>query len=102
LCAPRYFSERVSPGIHDVASQKEAFKSWKEQFLHARFLKREKKIRRQQERDEQRKKVEAEKERKVHAKTRSDMIVKYFSESIGGKVHDTAAKKEAYGTWKEQ
>jgi hypothetical protein len=39
---------------------------------------------------------------KVHIKTRSDMLVKYFSEKVSPAVHDLAAKKEGFGAWKEQ
>jgi hypothetical protein len=39
---------------------------------------------------------------KVHSKTRSDVIVKYFSEKVNPGIHDKAAKKEGFGNWKEQ
>ena len=44
-----------------------------------------------------RKHAEIMKERQVHAKTRSDMIVKFFSEKISPAIHDKAGKKEAFG-----
>jgi hypothetical protein len=33
----------------------------------------------------------------VHAKTRGDIIVKYFSDCVSPQLHDSAAKKEAFG-----
>jgi hypothetical protein len=33
----KYFSEKVSPAVHDAAAKKEAFASWKEQFIHHRY-----------------------------------------------------------------
>ena len=45
--------------------------------------------------------AELAKERKIHAKTRSDMVIKLFSEKISPEIHDRAAKKEGLGVWKE-
>jgi hypothetical protein len=39
---------------------------------------------------------------KVHVKTRQGMMIKYFSDRISPAVHDSAAKKEGFGVWKEQ
>jgi hypothetical protein len=36
----------------------------------------------------------------IETKSRSDMIVKYFSEKVSPAVHDVASKKEAFGDWK--
>jgi hypothetical protein len=86
----KYFSNRVSPGVHDVAGKKEGFGLWKEEFLHERYV------------IEERRRLEQHaKERKLHQKTRSDLIVKYFSEKVAPGVHHVAAKKEGFGVWKE-
>jgi hypothetical protein len=53
--------------------------------------------------EQQRKELEEQrKERLVHLKTRSDMMVKYFSEKVSPGVHDVAMKKEGFGVWKEE
>jgi hypothetical protein len=57
---------------------------------------------RTQEWDENRRKAEAIMEKKIHMKTRSDIMIKYFSDCVCPAVHDVAMKKEAWGIWKEQ
>jgi hypothetical protein len=37
----RYFSEKVCPGVHDVAMKKEGFTYWKHEWSHWKFQKRE-------------------------------------------------------------
>jgi hypothetical protein len=37
----KYFSEKVSPAVHDGAVRKEGFGVWKEQFLRVGFAKME-------------------------------------------------------------
>jgi hypothetical protein len=90
----KMFSEKISPGVHDIAAKKEAFGVWQEEFMHRSYKIREENLR-----------LEAEKENarrhESHAATRSDMIVKLFSEKISPGVHDIAAKKEAFGVWQE-
>jgi hypothetical protein len=100
----KLFSEKISPGVHDLAAKKEGFGAWKEQFMHASFevqqdkLKRENKAR---EEAEARRLEEERQERALHNKTRGDMVVKLFSEKISPGIHDIAAKKEAFGLLKE-
>jgi hypothetical protein len=102
----KYFSEKVAPGVHDVAAKKENFGMWKEGFLHEKFVKNEKTLKKEMlEREENARKRRAEehkKERKLHAKTRSDVIVKYFSEKVSPNVYGVAVLKEGFGIWKEQ
>ena len=97
----KYFSERVSPGVHDGAAKKEGFGEWKEQFMHESFEEREKQSRATREEDIRRHKDEHAKERKVHVKTRSTMMIKYFSEKINPKMHDVAAEKMVLSAWGE-
>jgi hypothetical protein len=97
----KYFSEKVNPGLHDGAARKEAFGIWKEGFLHHRFEKHEEFLKQEAEKREAREREERGKELRVHAKTRKDMLIKYFSESISPKIHDAAAVKEGFGVWKE-
>jgi hypothetical protein len=49
-----------------------------------------------------RREMEHKLEREIHNISRSDMMVKYFSEKVAPGVHDAAAKKEGFGVWKEQ
>ena len=51
---------------------------------------------------EKRELEEQEKEQALHMKTRSDMIIKMFSEKVSPGVYDAAAKKEGFGVWKEE
>jgi hypothetical protein len=70
----KYFSEKVSPGVHDVAAKKEGFGEWKEQFLHSLYMLREEKIR------EEEAMARGEKVHEViqgHMQTRSHIVVKY-------------------------
>jgi hypothetical protein len=98
----KYFSERVSPGIHDVAAKKEGFGTWKEQFMQDRYAKQEELRIQEMEARESRMREEERKERKVHAKTRSDMIIKYFAENSSfRRIYAVAEKKEGFGVWKE-
>jgi len=100
----KYFAEKVSPAVHDVASKKEAFGYWKEEFIHQNFEDQEKghqQALREKHEAEARRLQEQALERKIHKKTRSDMMIKYFSEKISPAVHDKAVKKEGFGIWKE-
>jgi hypothetical protein len=85
----KYFSEKVAPGVHDVAARKEGFGVWKEDFIHDSYAK-----------EEAKRLTQLKLERKLHKSTRSSMMIKYFSEKVGP-VHDRAAKKEGFGAWKE-
>jgi len=87
----KYFSEKVAPGVHDVAAKKEAMTIWEKEYIHLNY-----KI------DEARRAEQRAKEKKLHNKTRSDMMVKLFSEKISPAVHDLACKKEGWGIMKEQ
>jgi len=97
----KYFSSNVSPGIHDKAAKQEAFGVWKEDFMTLCYAKREREMKRITEEAAERKAEEERKERNLHLKTRSDMIVKLFAEKVNPGLHDSAAKKEGYGVWKE-
>jgi hypothetical protein len=90
----KYFAERVSPELHDVAATKEAFGAWNEEFIHNHYAELTAGLRNDRE--------EAVKAHEVRIKTRSDMIVKYFSERVSPALHDTAAKKEVFGVWNEE
>jgi hypothetical protein len=105
----KLFSEKVSPGIHDVAAKKEAFGVWNEQFMHHQFMKREKKLMdgmvrqiKKKGEEDARRNLEAARERRVHAKSRKDMVLKYMSDNVSSALHDGASKKESFGSWKEQ
>jgi hypothetical protein len=37
----RYFSDRVSPAVHDVSKKKTGFSTWKEEFWHKAFYEKE-------------------------------------------------------------
>jgi hypothetical protein len=37
----RYFSDKVSPAVHDAGAKKEGFGVWKEHFMHQTHLKKE-------------------------------------------------------------
>jgi hypothetical protein len=83
----KYFSERVAPGVHDVAMKKERFGVWKEKFMHEiHFLQLE----------------AQDRARELHSKTRSNMMIKYFSERVAPGVQDVTMKKEGFGVWKEK
>ena len=45
--------------------------------------------------------AELSKEKKLHAKTRGDMMVKYFSERVAPGLNDVAERKDALAMWKE-
>jgi hypothetical protein len=98
----KYFSERVAPGVHDAFAKKQRFGVWKEQFMHHRFANHEEFLRGEIEAKAARAREEATEERKVHTKTRSDLIVKYFSERAGPAIHDAPAQTQGFGIWKEQ
>jgi hypothetical protein len=98
----KLFSEKISPGVHDAAAVKEGFGVWKEESMHWSYLKRGKKIKKEQEKVSQRRLDEERRERELHARARSDMVVKYFSEKVSPGIHDVAAKKETVNSWKEQ
>jgi aconitase B len=98
----KYMAERVAPGVHDAASNKEAFGEWKEQYMHHEFVKREELTQEMMLGEAQRRREEEEKERQVHVESRSDMIMKYFSDRVAPGVHDVAMKKEGFGVWKEE
>jgi len=100
----KYFSERVSPALHDSAAKKEGFGAWKEDFMHNSFAREEDALRndaKARHEEQVRRLEEAALERKIHSKTRGDLVIKMFSEKISPAVHDLAAKKEAWGVWKE-
>jgi hypothetical protein len=59
--ALRYFSERVSPAVHDAAAKKEAFGAWNEDFIQQHHMKAVE---------------EGAKRHKVHIRTRAHMLVK--------------------------
>jgi hypothetical protein len=99
----RYFSAKVCPHIHDLSLIKEGFGDWKEEFMRSRvFVFDEKRMDEFRVECEAEQRAELENERKMHAKTRSDVIIKYFSEKVSPAVHDSAAKKEAFGMWKQE
>jgi hypothetical protein len=108
----KYFSERVTPGVHDVAAKKEGFGVWNEQFMRARFVARQGETRqrtieeqlRMQERarEHQLAREEMQREHEQHVEHRRGMLIKYFSERVAPGVHDVAAKKEVFGVWNEQ
>jgi hypothetical protein len=85
----KYFSEKVSPAVHDKAARKGSFGFWKEASMHFIYENKERRLRKVAE------------ERKIRNKSKSDMVIKYFAERVSPAVHDTAAKKEAFGNWKE-
>jgi hypothetical protein len=87
----RYFSERVSPAVHDRAIKKEGFGIWHEEFIHDRYEKLWGSMA-----------ASHAETHKLHVKTRGDIVLKYFAERVAPGVHDVAAKKEGFGTWKEQ
>jgi hypothetical protein len=104
----KYFSDRVSPELHDTAAKKEAFGAWNEAFIHglSEKLRREMQNNHEQtsrEMQEMHDKLhkQIKLEHTVHKKTRKDMLVKYFSDRVSPELHDTAAKKEAFGAWHE-
>jgi hypothetical protein len=101
----KYFSEKISPAVHDGAARKEAFGGWKEQFMRRDFGVREEKrmeiLEKKHEGEVQRRTEETKLEHKLHTKSRSDMIIKFFSETVSPAVHDVAAKREGFGDWKE-
>jgi hypothetical protein len=100
----KYFAEKVNPGIHDIAAKKEGLGVWKEGFLHERFAQEQQFLQVEMEgqvEQERMRREQLRKEHVVHAKTRSDMMVKYFAEKVSPGVHDVAAKKEGLGVWKE-
>jgi hypothetical protein len=91
--------------VHDGAAIKEGFGVWKEYFYHVLFQEQEAKIRAESEkrnRAEEKRREEERKERLVHVKTRSDFMIKYFSEKVSPAVHDRAAKMSCWGVWKEE
>jgi hypothetical protein len=108
----KYFSERISPAVYDLATKKEGFGIWKEQFMQSCFVAGENEmenLRRklelgaalESEKLEAKLKEDANLERKLHLKTRSDILVKYFSEKVSPGIHDVSSKKESFGIWKE-
>ena len=54
----KYFSEKVSPAVHDAAVTSECFGLWKEEFVHERRTK------------------EHDLQKKLHGKARSSMLMK--------------------------
>jgi hypothetical protein len=97
----KLFSDKISPHVHDGAARKEGFGMWREQFLYTRSERRERTRRAEIEMRDAMLREEMKKERLVHAKTRSDMVIKLFAEKISPGIHDIAAKKEGFGAWKE-
>jgi hypothetical protein len=49
----KYFSEKVSPGVHDVGMKKEGFGVWKEEFLHKKYAEKELKLKKTLEEQEE-------------------------------------------------
>jgi hypothetical protein len=99
-------------GVHDSASKKEGFAFWKEEWMHFSFKKKEEKLKqllktkqeeeiRELEEREQKRIEEKEKERKIHAKTRSDKMIKLWVEKFLPNVYDVGSMKEGFGAWKE-
>jgi hypothetical protein len=86
----KYFSEKVSPGVHDVAAKKEAFAAWNGECIHHHYAGMREEI--ESNRSDHAKQIQLE--HAVHKKTRGDMLIKYFSEKVNPGVHDVAAKKE--------
>merc|ERR1712167_149459 len=93
--------------------RKEGFGMWKEAYIHYQWeqqlFKSEEKLRGELKKREEEVKQGMQKasalhqqEHQIHTKTHSDMMVKYFSERVAPGVHDVAAKKEAFGRWKEE
>jgi hypothetical protein len=82
----RYFSEKVVPGVHDVAAKKEGFGVWKNEFSSLQQREAERRLRQKtKEREhaqELRRQQQMKQERAIHTKTRSDMLMKYFSEKV--------------------
>jgi hypothetical protein len=66
FCATRYFSEKVSPGVHDSAARKEAFGAWKTQFIQL-----------EHELEATRRRLRHQQEEQARKKVRSDMLIKY-------------------------
>jgi hypothetical protein len=100
----KYFAETISPAIYDKAAMKEAFNAWNEEFVHVKFLEREERLKLElvfKQQEEERRRIEEDKERELHSKMRSEMIVKYFSETVSPAVYEGAAKKEGFDCWKE-
>jgi hypothetical protein len=88
---------------------KEGLGVWKEYFYRVLFREQEAKMREESEKrnreEEKRREEENEtrrKERLVRVKTRSDFMIKYFSEKVSPAVHDKAAKMSCWGVWKEE
>jgi hypothetical protein len=104
LC--KYFSEKVSPGVHDVGAKKQGLNVWKQEFMHWKFEEKEEQVKLAEgERWKKAARMRVEmhvQERKTHNEARSDMMIKLFSEKISPAIHDVAAQKEAFGVWREQ
>ena len=79
------FAEKVSPGIHDLASTKEDFGLWKELFMEDRFTRREEFLATHSAlrlEEETLARAEQRKEHEVHVTVRQGMVIKYFSERL--------------------
>jgi hypothetical protein len=98
----KYFSEKAAPAIHDGAAKKEAFGIWKEHFLHDNFLNDAEALIREMRAREGRAHDEAMNERKIHAKARSDVILKYFSSKVAPVVNETALQRLGFDAWKTE
>jgi hypothetical protein len=96
----KLFSEKISPRVYDAAFKREGFGGLKEEFLHGRFQEREEFLKKgflqaeAQLEEAEKLRQEQAKEREVHAKARSDMIMNFFAEKFSPEIHD--------GDWQEQ
>jgi hypothetical protein len=69
----KYFSEKVAPGVHDVAAKRESFGVWKEELIHAGYAKLAASLH-EEHAATLKDQLQAHHE---HRKTRADMLVKY-------------------------
>jgi hypothetical protein len=92
-----------NPGLHDDFPQ--GFGNWKEQYtdfsVNEQWKNNEKN--KDLEKEEVSKAIQDELklEQKLHNKSRSDSIIKVFSEKISPEVHHKAVVKGGFGFWKE-
>jgi hypothetical protein len=52
--------------------------------------------------EERRWKQEAQAEKQLHIKTRSNILLKYFSEKVNPGLYEITGKKESWGIWRER
>jgi hypothetical protein len=96
--------DKSSDGVFGYSSRG-IFASWKEFAIHRRYKKREDEMQDDFEANHQEQlKLKQEallREQQQHLSNKSSSLVKYFSEKVAPAVHDSAAKKESFGGWKE-